>query len=115
MKRNPLYQQLRQIALAGNYTREQIAAVTKGQMVALLGMQASELPDAIFENLKGAISRRLQERDDLADKNFILDQIDGDQRVAFRARFPDFEVKWQRQGEYRSIVLLLDGIPEEPA
>lgn len=108
MKNNPLYIQLRQIALDGNYTIGQLANVTKTQVENIL--DSGVLPMQFVKNMKRMVKCILQERDDEIERVTIEQKIP----TMIRKRFPNLKVDFKRApNDGRVVRLWLDGKIDE--
>ncbi len=105
MKNHPKYVALKQIALDGNYTVEQIRALTFNQATTLLG----EKPPSItfLENAKRGIVMALGDRDDKAN----LQQLKSKVKTFLDNNFPDWEAERGREGEKPYVKIWLKGKP----
>ena len=63
-----------------------------------------------FKNIRDTAASMLADQEYEVNRQFILDQLDGDQRVAFRNRFPDFEIVRQRVDNRKAVIIFLEGI-----
>lgn len=107
MRNRPEYKQLEQIALDGNYTVEQVQNATKSQVSALL--DNAVMSDAFFLNMKNILLKKLTNRNDETDRQFIINLFEGGARTAFRDRFPDAVILKRRENSKRIIEIRLDG------
>jgi len=105
MKNNPLYDKLKQIALDGDYTVEQVQNATVGQIATLLG--ASGQKPQFIENMRRGIINTLQNRDDEVNLRALKSQaID-----RLNSNFPDFAAERGREGDKPFVKIWLKGKP----
>jgi len=86
MRDHPLYKNLRQIALDGDYTVAKIKRATKEQVAELLALDVDAAfwsggNIGFFENLKLNLAQELQEMDNAADEQTL--------KGLLKAMFPD--------------------------
>ena len=106
MKNNPLYLQLKQIALDGGYTIEQVQNVTVGQIATLLG--ASGLKPSFVENMKRMVIDTLESRDDEVHFQALKTQAIG----WLESNFPDFVAERGRESKKPFVKIWLKGTPD---
>jgi len=111
---HPAYEPLLQIARDGSYTQEQVASVTRTQITNVTGIDASKFTDAELENVRNSLLGEMKVRDNQLDKDFVLDQLAGKLRVAFKQRFPEAKLDFKRIQQKRAVVIWLDGRPPQP-
>lgn len=105
MKNHPLYKKLKQIALDGNYTIEQVQNATQGQVCKLLGADV-RISHAFFQNIKRGLVMTLENRDE--DRN--LQRLKIQAKTWLDINFPDWGA--ERGDEKGKIILWLKGKPE---
>lgn len=105
MKNHPLYKTLKQIALDGNYTIEQVQGLKFNQAADLLGTRSFSL--AFLNNMKRGIITALQNRDD--ENN--LQQLKQKAKNWLDANFPDAKAEKGRQSDKPYITVWLEGKP----
>jgi hypothetical protein len=105
MKNHPLYQQLKQIVLDGDYTVDQACALNINQAAELLGSHSFSL--AFLNNMKRGIVMELQGRDDEID----LQQLKEAAKNWLDVNFPDWEAEHGREGEKPYVTIWLKGKP----
>ena len=105
MRNHPLYKQLKQIALDGEYTVEQAKNLTAVQAKNLLG--GSYFATTFFENMKRGIIMTLESRDEelnfQAIKNMATSFLD--------TNFPDWEAERGRESNKPYVTIWLKGKP----
>lgn len=111
MQNNVIYKQFEQVAIDGNFTIAQVQNATKTQIANLLRVSKNSLIDRFIQNMKNTLVARLRRRDDETDRQFLINQLEGSARTAFRIRFPDAEVEKKRDDGKRIIIIHLDGKP----
>jgi hypothetical protein len=105
MKNHPCYQKLEQEALDGNYTTEQVRALSFAQVTALLGERPASF--TFLENMKKGIIMVLQNQDD----EFNLQQIKLEVASWFDSNFPDWEAERGREGGKPFVTIWMEGKP----
>lgn len=105
MKNHPLYKKLKQIALDGNYTIEQIQNAGFNQIAELLETRNFSL--AFLNNMKRGIIMTLQNRDD--EQN--LQQLKQTAKSWLDTNFPDWEAERGREGDKPFVKIWLKGKP----
>ena len=105
MKNHPLYKKLKQIALDGNYTIEQIENMNFNQAADLLSERTFTI--TFLRNMKRGIIDTLRNRDD--ENN--LQQLKQKAKNWLDANFPNWKAEKGRQGEYPFITIWLKGNP----
>ena len=110
MKSNPLYKQIKQIALDEDYTIQQVRDATKTQITSLLGISESAVLDTFVDCMKANLAEELRRRDFERDKQFIIDNYSEE----LRKRFGDCQIDKSEIRGYRCVLIWLDGAPPEP-
>ena len=105
MQNHPSYQKLEQSVLDGNYTVEQVRALSFTQATALLGERPASF--TFLENMKKGIIMALQDRED----EFNLQQIKPKITTWLGANFPDWKVERGREGSKPLVTIWLKGKP----
>lgn len=105
MKNHPLYKKLKQIALDGNYTSEQVRNAGFNQVAELLGTRNFSL--AFLNNMKRGIVMALQNRDDEND----MQQLRLTAMTWLNANFPDWQSERGREGNKPYVTIWLKGKP----
>lgn len=105
MKNHPLYKMLKQIALDGNYSVEQIEALNFNQAASLFGERTFTL--TFLNNMKRGVIDTLQNRDD--ENN--LQQLKQKAKNWLGANLPDWEAEKGRQDDKPYITIWLEGKP----
>lgn len=105
MKNHPLYKKLKQIALDGNYTIEQVQNAGFNQIAELLETRNFSL--AFLNNMKRGIIMTLQNRDD--EQN--LQQLKQTAKSWLDTNFPDWEAERGREGDKPFVKIWLKGKP----
>ena len=103
MKNHPLYQKLKQIALDGNHSVEQVEGLGYNQAAKLLGTRQFSL--AFLNNAKRSIVMALKNRDDELD----LQALKENARAWLDANFPDWEAERGREGGKPYVTIWLKG------
>ncbi|MCK5563801.1 MAG: hypothetical protein KAJ07_01025 [Planctomycetes bacterium] len=106
---NIIYEKLKEIAEAGNFTDAQIEAATKQQFAAAAGIDAERIPDGLFANAK---DRLLRERDRAkwqAALDGLKDQLIGGSRVWLQTNFPNVEFAVDHRR--KTVTIFFEGIP----
>lgn len=107
MKNHPLYKKLKQIALDGNYTIEQIENMNFNQAADLLSERTFTI--TFLRNMKRGIIDALQDRDD----EDSLKQLKYRAKAFLDANFPNWKAVKGKQGEYPFITIWLKGNPND--
>jgi len=105
MRNHPLYKKLKQLALDGDYTVEQVEKVTMGQIAKLLDTD-ERFSQTFFQNMKRGLIMTLENRDE----ELNLRQLKSQAKSWFDANFPNWAV--ERGDEAGLIILWLKGKPE---
>jgi len=105
MKNNPLYIQLKDIALTGNYTVQQAKDLTFNQAASLLGTR--DFSGAFLNNAKRAIIMALENRDDEA----VLQEVKSKVKTWLDANHPDWIAEKGRLRGKPYITIYLEGFP----
>jgi hypothetical protein len=105
MKNHPCYQKLEQAALDGNYTIEQVWALSFTQATALLGQRPASF--TFLENIKKGIIMALQNRED----EFNLQQIKLKVASWLDSNFSDWKTERGREGSKPFVMIWLKGKP----
>lgn len=90
MKQHPLYQQIEEMALSGDYTIDQMLNANRKQLEAATGKDLSGYKSSFLKGLKQVVAKRLKHRDTDGHKSFALARIE----AAFEIRFgikPDID------------------------
>lgn len=103
MKNHPLYKKLKQIALDGNYTIEQIQNAGFDQIAELLETRSFSL--AFLNNMKRGIIDALQNRDDETAMQSLKQQA----KSWLDANFPGWEAERGREGDKPFVTIWLKG------
>ena len=105
MQNHPCYRKLEQTALDGNYTVEQVRALSFTQAAALLGERPASV--TFLENMKKGIIMALQNQED----EFNLQQIK--QMIAswLDSNFPDWEAERGRESGEPFVTIWMEGKP----
>ena len=106
MKNNPLYKSLKQTALDGDYTVEQIKNISKAKVCQLLDTE-ERFSNTFFLNMKRGIIMILQNRDD--EKDF--QQLKQTAKNWLDISFPGWEAERGREGEKPFVKIWLKGKP----
>lgn len=107
MRNHPLYKKLKQIALAENYTIDQVEKATMGQVAKLLGPDV-RFTQAFLHNMKRGIIMTLQNRDDEND----MQQLKQTAKTWLDSNFPDWDAERGREGDKTFVKIWLKGKPE---
>jgi hypothetical protein len=105
MRNHPSYQKLEQTALDGNYTAEQVRALSFTQATALLEERPASF--TFLENMKKGIVVALQNRAD----EFNLQQIKLMVTSWLDSNFPDWEAECDREGGKPFVTIWMEGKP----
>ncbi len=105
MKNHPLYKKLKQIALDGNCTIEQVENAGFNQVAELLGTRNFSL--AFLNNMKWGIVMALQNRDD--EQN--MQQLKQTAKSWLDANFPDWQAERGRESDKPFVKVWLEGKP----
>lgn len=105
MQNHPSYQKLEQVALDGNYTVEQVRALSFAQATALLGERPASF--TFLENIKRGIITALQDREDEVN----LQQIKLKITSLLDADFPDWKAEHGREGRKPFVTIWMEGKP----
>jgi len=105
MKNHPIYIRLKQIALDGDYTVEQVRALTFKQAAGLLGERG--FTSTFLDNAKRGILMALQNRDDKAN----LQQVKSKVKTFLDANFPGWEAEHGRDSDKPYVTIWLKGRP----
>jgi len=106
MKNHPLYKKLKQIALDGNYTIEQIQNARFNQVAELL--ESRDFTVAFLNNMKRGIIDALQNRYD----EQTLQRLTQEAKNWLDVNFPDWQAERGRQGNKLYVTIWLEGKPE---
>ncbi len=99
MRQRPEYQQLKQIAIDGDYTLEQVQGVTRTQIESLLGKRIGGL----FPGIKELLIMDIIDRDDKATMQQLRSEI--------ISVFPDAEFEKGREEGKRFVTVWIDRKP----
>lgn len=105
MVNHPLYKKLKQIALDGNYTMEQVHSLDFDVAVELLGTR--NFSAGFLHNMKSQLIAELQEQEDESNKQLFQSKIE-----VLRNRFPEFDIERGRIDNKPFIIIWLKGKPE---
>ena len=105
MKRHPLYQQLRQLAINSNYTVERIRNLTFEDAAELFG--TNDFTTNFFENIKKNVIMILQDRDD----EKVLQELKAMILTWLEMNLPNYYLERTRENGSRLIKIWLDGEP----
>jgi hypothetical protein len=105
MQNHPSYQKLERAALDGNYTVEQVRALSFTQATTLLGERPASF--TFLENIKGGIIRALQDREDEVN----LQQIKLRITSWLDINFPDWKAEHGREGSKPFVTIWMEGKP----
>ena len=105
MKNHPLYKKLKQIALDGNYTIEQVQNLDFNTVVGLLGTRSFSA--TFMKGMKLYLIAKLQDQEDEGNKQLFHSRIE-----VLRSRFPDFEIERGRELGKPYVIIWLQGRPE---
>lgn len=87
MRNSPLYKRLKQIAINGDYTVEQLRNATNKQICNLVDKQ--NLKSVFIANVKILLSAELQDRNDEANMRALGSSV----HTWLNANFPDFKIE----------------------
>ena len=107
MKNNPAYIALKQAALDGNYTVQQVKNATAQQIAAAAGVTKADLP--YLPNVKQLLIRELNDRDDEINLQSLRSQI----WSWLQTHFPNFALSRGKKAGKKYITIWLDGKPDE--
>jgi len=105
VKNHPLYKKLKQIALDGHYTIEQVRSASISQVTTLL--ETSHFSSGFLYNMKRLLISELQDRQDERDTHEL-------RQVAMtwlNANFPDWQAERGREGDKPYVTIWLKGKP----
>lgn len=105
MNNHPFYKKLKQIALDGNYSIEQVQALSFNQAADLLGTR--DFTVTFLNNMKRGVIDVLRNRDDKAN----MEQLKQTVKTWLDANFEDWEAERGRQGNKPFITIWLEGKP----
>jgi len=105
MKNHPLYKKLKQIALDGDYTIEQVQGLRFGQAVELLETRDFSL--TFLNNMKRGVVDALRNHNDTAN----AEQLKQTAKTWLDAHFPDWEAERGREGGKPYVTIWLEGKP----
>ena len=105
MNNHPFYKKLKQIALDGNYSIEQVQALSFNQAADLLGTR--DFTVTFLNNMKSGIADALQNRDDKAN----MEQLKQTAKNWLDTHFPDWEAEKGREGDKPFVIIWLEGKP----
>ena len=105
MQNHPSYQKLEQAAIDGNYTVEQVRALSFTQATALLGERPASF--TFLENIKVGIITALQDREDEVN----LQQIKLKITSWLDANFPDWKTERGKEGGKPFVTIWMKGKP----
>ena len=105
MQNHPCYQKLEQAGLDGNYTTEQVQALSFTQATALLGERPASF--TFLENMKKGIIMVLQNQED----DFNLQQIKLEVASWLDSNFPVWEAERGRESGKPFVTIWMEGKP----
>ncbi len=105
MQNHPCYQKLEQALLEGNYTAEQVRALSFTQATALLGERPASF--TFFENMKKGIIMTLQNQED----EFNLQQFKLKVAGWLDSNFPSWDAERGREGGKLFVTIWMKGKP----
>lgn len=105
MQNHPLYIKLRQIALDGNYTIQQVRDATYNQVAELLGERG--FGNAFLTNMKRLLITEMQGVQD--EEN--MQQLKQTAKSWLDANFPDWEAERGREDDKSFVTIWLNGKP----
>jgi len=105
MNNHTFYKKLKQIALDGNYSIEQVQSLGFNQAAELLGSR--DFTITFLNNMKCGVIDALRNRDDKAN----MEQLKQMAKVWLDANFPDWEAERGREGNKRYVTIWLKGKP----
>jgi hypothetical protein len=105
MNNHTFYKKLKQIALDGNYSIEQVQALSFNQAADLLGTR--DFTVTFLNNMKRGVIDALQNRDDKAN----MEQLKQTAKAWLDAHFPDWEAEKGREGGKPFVTIWLEGKP----
>ena len=108
---NVIYEKLKEIAEAGNFTDEQIEAATKQQFATAAGIDAERIPDGMFANAKSMLLRQRDMAKWQTALNGLKDQLIGGNRVWLQNNFPDAEFAVDHRR--KTVTIFFEGTPAE--
>ena len=105
MKNHPLYKKLKQLALDGNYTIEQVQLLDFNKAVNLLGERT--FTGTFLSNMKRGVIDALQDRGD----NRNVQSLKQVTKNWLDVNFPDWKAERGRQGDKPYVTIWLEGKP----
>ena len=108
MREHPIYIEFEKAILAQGTLENELTALTDVQ-VKELAKSEEKLSANFIANMKALAAQALQQTNDELDRAFLLEQLEGGMRTAFRTRFPKFETELQRDESGRMVLIYLDG------
>jgi len=108
---NVIYDKLKEIAEAGNFTDAQVEAATKQQFAAAAGIDAERIPDGLFANAKDRLLRELDRAKWQTALDGLKEQLIGGSRVWLQNNFPDTEFAVDHRR--RTVTIFFEGKPAE--
>ncbi len=105
MNNHPFYKKLKQIALDGNYSIEQVQALSFNQAADLLGTR--DFTVTFLNNMKRGVIDALRNRDDKAN----MEQLKQTAKAWLDANFPNWEAERGREGGKPYVTVWLEGKP----
>jgi len=105
MNNHPFYKKLKQIALGGNYSIEQVRRLRFNQAADLLG--SHDFTVTFFNNMKRGVIVSLRNRDDKAN----MEQLKQTAKAWLDANFPNWEAERGREGDKPYVTIWLEGRP----
>lgn len=104
MKNHPLYKKLKQIALDGNYTIEQVEKATYNQVAELLDERVAV---AFLNNMRHLLLSEMQDKEDEND----MQQLRLTAMTWLNANFPDWQSERGREDGKPFVTIWLKGKP----
>ena len=108
---HPAYKALRQAALDSGYSKTQAQELTRDQIASATGIDVSRMTDAEVANMQSKVAAEMQQRDNEVDREFVVDQLTGNKRVAFGSRFDKADIEFRHIEGARAVIVWLDGPP----
>ncbi len=105
MKNHLFYKKLKQTALDGNYSIEQVQALSFNQAADLLGTR--DFTITFLNNMKRGVIDALRNRDDKAN----MEQLKQTAKTWLDANFPDWEAERDREDGKPYVKIWLEGRP----
>ena len=106
---NVIYDKLKEVAEAGNFTAAQIKAATKEQFATLAAVDDERIPDGLFANAKDRLLRELDRAKWQTAHDGLKDQLIGGSRVWLQTNFPDAEFAVDHRR--KTVTIFFEGKP----